>query len=55
MRNEPALYEEWVARTPVKRLGQPADIAGAVVFLLSEMSSYMTGSEMVIDGGYTLI
>lgn len=55
MRKEPSLYQEWVDRTPVGRLGNPADIAGAAVFLLSEGSSYMTGSEMVIDGGYTCV
>ena len=38
---------------PVGRFGQPAEIAAAIVFLASDESSYMTGSEMTIDGGYT--
>lgn len=38
---------------PARRFGKPAEIAAAIVFLASDESSYMTGSEMTIDGGYT--
>ncbi|MSO69983.1 MAG: glucose 1-dehydrogenase [Alphaproteobacteria bacterium] len=38
---------------PIGRIGQPAEIAAGVVFLASDESSFMTGSELVIDGGYT--
>jgi NAD(P)-dependent dehydrogenase (short-subunit alcohol dehydrogenase family) len=38
---------------PIGRLGRPADIASAVVYLASDESSFMTGAEMVLDGGYT--
>lgn len=55
MRRDPPLYQDWVNRTPVGKLGTPKDIAGAAVFLLSDASSYMTGSDVVIDGGYTCI
>jgi len=37
----------------VGRLGTPSDIAAAVVYLASDESAFMTGSELVIDGGYT--
>lgn len=39
--------------TPMKRMGQPVEIANAVVFLASDESSFMTGSELVVDGGTT--
>ncbi len=53
-----ALYEgreEEVAATyPLKRLGVPEDIAGAVAFLLSDQASWVTGQTLVLDGGVTL-
>src|SRR5688572_32773855 len=47
---EPA--EDLVAATmPMQRLGEPEDIAGAAVFLASDLASWITGETMVIDGG----
>lgn len=40
--------------TPMGRLGRPEEVAGAVNFLLSSEASYITGAEIVIDGGFTL-
>lgn len=37
------------------RLGDPSDLKGAVVYLASDASKYTTGSEVVVDGGYTCI
>lgn len=42
-----------VRRTALGRLGVPAEVGGAVAFLLSEESRYVTGSEIVVDGGMT--
>ena len=44
-------YAALMARTPLGRHGQPADIAGAAVFLCSEASAYMTGQALTVDGG----
>ena len=40
-----------LSRTPMKRLGEPAEIAGVVAFLLSDAASYMTGDTVLVDGG----
>lgn len=47
----PTLLDHVVKRTPLARHGQPEEIAGACIYLLSDESSFMTGQEMVIDGG----
>jgi NAD(P)-dependent dehydrogenase (short-subunit alcohol dehydrogenase family) len=47
------LREMIISRHPLGRLGAPREIADAVVFLASDESSFMTGSELVVDGGYT--
>jgi NAD(P)-dependent dehydrogenase (short-subunit alcohol dehydrogenase family) len=44
-----------VARTPQGRWGEPADVAGAVVFLCSDAARFITGSTITIDGGYTAV
>jgi 3alpha(or 20beta)-hydroxysteroid dehydrogenase len=40
-------------RNPIKRIGNPDEVAAMMVFLASDESSYCTGSDFVIDGGYT--
>ncbi|MEZ0093220.1 SDR family oxidoreductase [Streptacidiphilus sp. EB129] len=48
-------HEEQVANSyPLKRLGLPADVGGAVAFLLSDQASWITGQTLVLDGGLTL-
>jgi NAD(P)-dependent dehydrogenase (short-subunit alcohol dehydrogenase family) len=49
----PAWKEAWLSGTPMGRLGEPSEVAAVAVFLASPASSYMTGSNVVVDGGYT--
>ena len=42
-----------ISRIPFGRMGRADEIAGAIAFLASEDASYMTGSELIVDGGYT--
>ncbi|HHX45396.1 MAG TPA: SDR family oxidoreductase [Chloroflexi bacterium] len=44
----------WLSNTPMGRLGDPSDLQGAVVYLASEASDYVTGHDLIIDGGYVL-
>lgn len=46
--------KELVSKIPLKRLGEPSEIASGIVFLLSDAASYITGSSLIIDGGLSL-
>ncbi len=52
--HEPRFHRYWIEDTPMQRAGEPEELAGAVVFLASDASSFMTGSVLTIDGGYSV-
>jgi NAD(P)-dependent dehydrogenase (short-subunit alcohol dehydrogenase family) len=52
---QPGYLESLAERTPLGRIGRPEEIAAVVVFLLSDASSFMTGSTVVVDGGLTIV
>ena len=45
--------DQWMMMTPMGRPGEPEELAGAAVYLASRASSFVTGSILSIDGGYT--
>ena len=51
--SDPVLRDERLNRVPLRRIGKPEDIAYGVLYLASDESSFVTGSELVIDGGST--
>ncbi len=53
MMSQPGMREQREAATPIGRIGTVDDIANGVLFLASDEASFMTGSELVIDGGFT--
>jgi len=50
----PEQFTNLYARLPIKRQGEPADIAGAALYLASPLASYVTGQTLAVDGGYTI-
>jgi len=53
IKNEDML-EGWIQRVPLKRMGDPDDVARAVLFLASAAADFITGANIVVDGGYLL-
>jgi len=54
-KQDPKILEQSLSRIPMHRLGKPEEVSNLVLFLASDASSYMTGSTVVIDGGYLVM
>ena len=52
--DEPHFRARWIDDAPMRRAASPEEIAPSVIYLASDASSFMTGSVLVVDGGYTL-
>lgn len=53
VKNNPKMYDAWIGGTPMARMGEADEIASVVLFLVSDAASLMTGSVVLVDGGYT--
>ncbi|MEU0498760.1 SDR family oxidoreductase [Mycobacterium sp. NPDC006124] len=54
-RDSPAQFAEWMAHTPLGRMGEPHELGPLAVYLLGDASAYVVGQSIVIDGGYTAL
>ena len=54
-KQNPKFVDQYSNRTPLKRLGKPDEIASTVLFLASDAASYITGSTIMVDGGWTAV
>jgi NAD(P)-dependent dehydrogenase (short-subunit alcohol dehydrogenase family) len=48
-------FDDWLSRTPLARMAEPAEVAATIAFLLSDDADFYCGSEILVDGGYTLV
>ena len=54
-RDDPARLQAFMTRIPMGRLGQPEDLVGPVIFLAFDMSRYVTGVTLAVDGGFLAV
>ncbi|OUU25780.1 MAG: hypothetical protein CBB97_09065 [Candidatus Endolissoclinum sp. TMED37] len=54
VRNQPKKFiKRYLSKTPLKRMGREEDIVNAIIYLSSDLSSYVTGQNLIVDGGYS--
>jgi NAD(P)-dependent dehydrogenase (short-subunit alcohol dehydrogenase family) len=51
--DKPEVRAQWLALHPIGRIGKPEDVAEAALWLSSSKSSFVTGSSLMVDGGFT--
>jgi NAD(P)-dependent dehydrogenase (short-subunit alcohol dehydrogenase family) len=52
--DEPRFRRHWIEDAPMQRYAMPEELGPSLIYLASDASSFMTGSVLVVDGGYTL-
>jgi len=52
---DPLFVDKYAKHTPLRRMAQPEEIAGPVVFLASDAASFITGNILMVDGGWTAV
>lgn len=52
LKNDPAIGERLLSRTPMRRYGEPEEVGAAIAFLASDAASFITGAVLPVDGGY---
>jgi NAD(P)-dependent dehydrogenase (short-subunit alcohol dehydrogenase family) len=55
MEQEPGVEERWLMHQPIGRLGEPEEVAQAVVWLCSDKASLIVGTALGVDGGYLMV
>jgi NAD(P)-dependent dehydrogenase (short-subunit alcohol dehydrogenase family) len=55
IRNDPDWYRAYAEKSALGRWSRPSELAGAVVYLASDASSFVTGSQLMVDGGWTAV
>jgi NAD(P)-dependent dehydrogenase (short-subunit alcohol dehydrogenase family) len=54
MKDQEEFFRQFLASTPLRRTGKPAEVSNAAIFLASPLASYITGAELLIDGGLSI-
>ena len=54
LKDDPAIFDDIIRRTPLKRLAKNSDLVGPALFLATEASNYVTGHTLMVDGGWTV-
>jgi NAD(P)-dependent dehydrogenase (short-subunit alcohol dehydrogenase family) len=55
LKKKPDYEDYWISQTPLGRMASPYEIVGAAIFLCSDAANFVTGHDLIVDGGYTIL